>query len=370
MEHQRIAVEYGLKHNKWLLADEQGLGKSKVAIDIAVKLNKRCLIVCCVNTLKKNWEKEIRKHSNKTSSIYPQTDGFFIIVNIEKLRNEETAVQLSKLCRDWIVVVDEIHKVKSPRSKQGQGLLSLQPEYKLALTGTPVTDSPLDLYVTLKWLDCEPRCYSQFRSRYCIIGGYNEIIGYKHLDELKSRLQRIMLRRLKRDVLELPDKTYINWYVEGHEQGRTITELRQSTAAVKLEELKKIAYNSIVFASYVKTAEAIHSQIGGYLITGNTKDRQKYIDAFQCDNKNIVGTYGALGHGVTLTAADSVIFIEEPWNISDKKQAEDRAHRIGQVKPLKIYTLMVKDSIDEYIHNLLENKGKVTEKLLQDYANG
>lgn len=361
MEHQRIAVEYGLKHNRWILADEQGLGKSKVAIDIAVRKD-RCLIVC-PNSLKENWQKEIRKHSNKTSSIYPQTDGFFVIVNIEKLRNEKTAAQLNFN----MVVVDEIHKIKNPYSKQAKGLLSLQPEYRLALTGTPLTDSPLDLYVTLKWLGYAPS-YDRFKSKYCIIGGYNEIIGYKHLDELSDNLKGIMLRRLKKDTLQLPDKTYITRYIKGHEQGKTITELRQSTAAVKLKELKKIAHNSIVFTSYIKTANMIHSLIGGYLVTGETKNRQECIDRFQKDKCNIVGTYGALGHGVTLTAADSVIFIDEPWNISDKRQAEDRAHRIGREKPLKIYTLMVKDSIDEYIHKILETKGKVTEKVLKDYA--
>lgn len=142
-QHQIDGFNYGINHNCWLLGDEQGLGKTKQVIDIAVakkEESKHCLIVCGVNGLKWNWVNEITTHSNETAWILGQrfkngkirigsnadklndikalstgqlSNNYFIITNVESLRDKNIADELSKLCKNGtihIVAIDEIHK--------------------------------------------------------------------------------------------------------------------------------------------------------------------------------------------------------------------------------------------------------------------
>ena len=141
-QHQIEGFQYGLNNDRWLLADEQGLGKTKQVIDIAVAKKlangyKHCLIVCGVNGLKWNWVNEIYTHSNEDAWILGQRykaghrvvgsladriedvkrikdiESYFLITNVETLRNEEIAKEIQKLCKDGtigIVAIDEIHK--------------------------------------------------------------------------------------------------------------------------------------------------------------------------------------------------------------------------------------------------------------------
>ena len=178
--HQMEAFEYGLQYDKWFLGDEMGLGKTKQAIDIAVakKLQrgyKHCLIICGVNGLKWNWMNEIKTHSNETGYILGQrgnkigsnsdklddvwaltsNDNYFIITNVESLRDENITKALIAMCEHneiGMIITDEIHKMKNPASQQGKAFLKLQAKTMIAMTGTPLMNNPLDLYIILKLL--------------------------------------------------------------------------------------------------------------------------------------------------------------------------------------------------------------------------
>ena len=250
-QHQIDGFNYGFAHDKWLLGDEQGLGKTKEVIDIAVAKKlangyKHCLIICGVNGLKWNWYNEVLTHSNEQPYILGQrqkknrltvggnaekmedvlalsrgelADKYFIITNVETLRNEELAQELQKLCMKKfikMIAFDECHKAKDPNSQQGKGVLKLKAETMIAMTGTPLMNNPLDLFIILKWLGYEEHSFYAFKNRYCEMGGYGnyQIVGYKHLGELQEQLNDIMLRRLKNDVLDLPEKVLIDEYVE------------------------------------------------------------------------------------------------------------------------------------------------------------
>ena len=115
-----------------------------------------------------------------------------------------------------MVIIDEVHKCKNPTSQQGKALEKLDSYYRIALTGTPMMNSPVDLYNVLKWLGVEHHTYTAFKEYYCIFGtfGTNDIVGYKHLGELEELLNSVMLRRLKTDVLDLPDKIRSNIYID------------------------------------------------------------------------------------------------------------------------------------------------------------
>lgn len=452
-QHQLDAFKYGLSHDRWFLGDEMGLGKSKQAIDIAIakKMERRykhCLIICGVNSLKWNWVNEVHTHSNEDAWILGQqtkkgkvTVGgnkekyrqiqklddlpYFIITNVESLRDNDITSEIASMCKSGdigMVVCDEIHKMKNPSSQQGKAFLKLQPETRIAMTGTPLMNSPLDLYVILKWLGYEDHAFYSFRNHYCEMGGFGgyQIVGYKNMGELREKLDDIMLRRLKEEVLDLPEKTYIDEYVEMSTKQRKIYDevtaeiknnidqikmapnplaelirMRQATGftgilsstiqeSAKLDRMEEIVEEAIknekkvvIFSNWEQMTVPIYKTIlnkyrntfitGGY-ITGkiNTEQRQEAVKKFQEDKrcKFIVGTIGAMGTGLTLTAGTVVIFMDEPWTMAAKEQAEDRCHRVGTTENITIYTIMCKDSIDERIHDIVMQKGEMSDSII------
>lgn len=448
-DHQIVGFNYGLQNDRWLLGDEMGLGKTKQVIDIAVakkliKGYKHCLIVCGVNGLKWNWRNEVYTHSNESAYILGQKvkgnkisigsnkdklndvknlaniDSYFIITNVETLRDETINEELQKLCKDGtigMIAFDECHKAKNPTTQQGKGILKLQAETMIAMTGTPLMNNPMDLYIILKWLGYEKHAFYSFKKHYCVMGGFGgyEIVGYKNLDELQEQLDDIMLRRKKEEVLNLPEKTYIEEYVEMSPAQKKIynevtneikdnidqisiapnplaelIRMRQATGftgilsstvqeSAKLdrmeelvEEAKENGKKVVIFSNWTQMTDVIYTRLTtkGFRIaqiTGETPDaqRQSIVENFQAGRYDaIIGTSGAMGTGLTLTAGTVEIFLDEPWNMALKEQCVDRCHRIGQKDNLTIYTLMCKDTIDEKVHMLVENKGKMADMLV------
>ena len=451
-QHQIEGFNYGLNNDRWLLGDEQGLGKTKQVIDIAVakkiqKGYKHCLIICGVNGLKWNWRNEIHTHSNEGCWILGQRftnnyskivigsskdkledlknidhldDQYFLITNVETLRNEDIAKEIQKLCKDGtigIVAIDEIHKCKNPSSQQGKGILKIQSECRIAMTGTPLMNNPFDLFIILKWLGYEKHPFYAFKKHYGVFGGYGgyECVGYRYLDELQAQLDEIMLRRLKADVLDLPEKTHITEYVEmtpkqaqiykevtaqikmnidqikmANNPLAELIRMRQATGytgilsstikeSAKLDRMEELVEEAVengkkvvIFSNWTQMTLPIYNRLAvkyhGTYITGevDSEQRAEHVRRFQEDDdcKFVVGTIGAMGTGITLTAGTVEIFMDEPWNRANKEQAEDRCHRVGTKENVTIYTLVCKDTIDEKVHTLVENKGKMADALV------
>jgi len=443
--HQLEGLEYGLNNGRFLLGDEQGLGKTKQVIDIAVARKliygyKHCLIITGVNGLKWNWRKEVATHSNekawilgtrynskgkeyvgsnldKLEDLNHLPDSYFLITNVESLRHEGICNKIQELCKKGvigIVAIDEIHKCKNPSSQQGKAILKIQPKDRIAMTGTPLMNTPLDLYIVLKWLGYEKHSFYQFKKHFCIMGGYGgyEVIGYKNLSELREQVDTIMLRRLKKDVLDLPDKIYTTDYVEmspaqekiyndvldeirdnidkiklSNNPLAQLIRLRQATGftgilsssikeSAKLDRLEELVEEItasgrkvIVFSNWTDVTKPAYERLKRYnpaYITGETVNRVEEENRFQNDPrcKVIIGTIGAMGTGLTLTAADTVIFLDEPWNRALKEQAEDRAHRIGTASNVNIITLVCQGTIDEKISQLIQKKGAMADMLV------
>jgi len=453
-KHQVEGFNYGLNNDRWLLGDEQGLGKTKQVIDIAVakkqlKGYKHCLIICGVNGLKWNWVNEIHTHSNEDAWILGQRtrnhktvigstadkiddlnalrsiSSYFLITNVESMRNEQIVSKIAKYAKDGtigIVAIDEIHKCKNPSSQQGKGILKIQPECRIAMTGTPLMNNPFDLYIILKWLGYEKHAFYAFKQHYGVFGGYGgyECVGYRYLDELQAQLNEIMLRRLKNEVLDLPEKTYITEYVEMTPkqeqiykevtaaikmnidqikmQNNPLAELirmRQATGytgilsstikeSAKLDRMEELVEEAVqngkkvvIFSNWTQMTLPIYNRLAvkyhGTYITGevDSDQRQANVKKFQEDDncKFIVGTIGAMGTGLTLTAGTVEIFMDEPWNRANKEQAEDRCHRVGTKENVTIYTLICKGTIDERINELVEKKGAMADALVDGKIN-
>lgn len=197
LPHQIEAFNYGMEKNSLLIGDEQGLGKTKESIDICVARKKeliKTLIVCGVNSVKYNWEKEIQIHSNegcvmvdgKTMDVRVQQlndwyrgSSYFGVINIESLRNEKIQDALYLGIKDGYIgaiIVDEIHKAKNGGSQQGKALRFLKAPVKIGLSGTPMNKAE-DLWNILTWLGVERRSFYSFRNAYCTRGAIDSMLG-------------------------------------------------------------------------------------------------------------------------------------------------------------------------------------------------
>lgn len=366
---------------------------------------------------KKNGKYQIGSTVNKIDDLRSLCgDNFFMITNIETFRNtdflRELETQANKI---QMVILDEAHKCKNPSSQQTKGLLRFQPKYILSMSGTFMLNRPLELYVPLFWTKYYKDNYWRFTNSFIIRDDWGNICGLKNMDLLRNMLTDCMLRRLKSEVLtQLPEKTYINEYLEmGKEQQEIYDEVitkikenidkvrlsrnplvemiraRQATGypgilsttcqeSIKMERLvdlvNQIAANGnkcLVFSQWAEMIEEVKNRLSKFnpaIITG--KYSELYIEEQKIKFKNddeckvCCGTIGKMGTGLTLTEANYVIFIDEPWNKGLKEQAVDRTHRIGQNKNVTIITLLCKDTIDERINEIVEQKGLMSNKLL------
>lgn len=469
-KHQMEGVIYGLEHESFLLGDDQGLGKTKEIIDLAMCRKqtdglKHCLIICGINGNKYNWADEVKIHSREDSWILgtrftkrppiKMIEGstkdkmedlnnvphqFFWITNIETLRGGSfkekqgkrtvirfpIAEKIQELCDRGIIgmiAFDEAHKAKNPDSQQGKALLSIDCKGpKIPMSGTFVLNNPLDLYLPLKWSGFETHSFYAYKQHYCKMGGFGgkEIVGYKNLDELRSMVSKVMLRRVKGDVLDLPPKVHTIEWVDAYPEQKSLYKdvrdqvrdnidkvkvhpdplsemlrLRQVTGypgilsstvtkSAKMDRMEELVEEevavggkAIIFSNWSEITNVIRHKLKKYnpaYITGEvgSVQRMEEKDRFQNDPncKVMIGTIGALGTGFTLTAAQLVIFVDEPWNRGIKDQAEDRAHRIGTRGTVRIVTILTRDTVDEGVYNLVQKKGKMADLLVDGKVDG
>lgn len=447
-DYQLDGIQYGLNHDKWLLLDSPGLGKTLQLIYLAQELKNRnkiekCLIVCGINTLKTNWKKEIQKHSNLSSMILGERinskgrtvfDGvpyrinqlnnpieeFFVITNVETLRSSDVVKAINKGKNKFdMIIFDEIHTCKDPNSLQGSHLLKLKKaKYKVGATGTLLMNNPLDTYMALKWIEAERCSYSNFRYYYCVYGGQfnNDLLGFKNLDYLKDMLNKHTLRRDK-SLLNLPDKTIINEYVDMPDRQKIFYDniksgivsevdkvklrpsvvlsmamrLRQATACPDILTTENISSGKIerccdlvnqilsegnkvvVFSTFKETLNILKEKLKEYkplIGTGDISDSEisSNVDKFQSDKDSriFLGTWQKCGTGLTLTSANYMIFLDTPWTNAQFEQAQDRIYRIGTTKPVTIYNLISTDTIDERVLEIVEDKAALSDYVIDD----
>lgn len=469
-KHQMEGVIYGLEHESFLLGDDQGLGKTKEIIDLAMCRKqtdglKHCLIICGINGNKYNWADEVKIHSKEDSWILgtrftkrppiKMIEGstkdkmedlnniphqFFWITNIETLRGGSfkekqgnrtvmrfpIAEKIQELCDKGIIgmiAFDEAHKAKNPDSQQGKALLSIDCKGpKIPMSGTFVLNNPLDLYLPLRWAGFETHSFYAYKQHYCTMGGFGgkEIVGYKNLDELRLMVSKVMLRRVKGDVLDLPPKVHTIEWVDAYPEQKSLYKdvrdqvrdnidkvkvhpdplsemlrLRQVTGypgilsstvtkSAKMDRMEELVEDevsvggkAIIFSNWSEMTNVIRHKLKKYnpaYITGEvgSVQRMEEKDRFQNDPncKVMIGTIGALGTGFTLTAAQLVIFVDEPWNRGIKDQAEDRAHRIGTRGTVRVVTILTRDTVDEGVYNLVQKKGKMADLLVDGKVDG
>ena len=452
-DYQYEDILWLLNNPNCLLLNPPGLGKTLETIYLAEELKSQesyehCLIICGINSLKNNWKKEIQRHSKEScvvigekinskgkvsyssikeraEQLYNKIDEFFIILNIESLRDNLVIDAIKNSINKFdLILFDEVHKCKAPSSNQSKNLLKLTQVGKrhVGMTGTLLMNSPLDAFVPLKFIGKENSTWSNFKSFYCVFDhkfGHDQIVGYKNVDILKDEIDSCSLRRDK-SILNLPPKIIIPEFIDMDSTQQKfyeditngileevdkvnistknllgmVTRLRQATSApsvlsssnivpTKLERatdlVDEIVSNGekVVIFSYFKEplyilAEKL-KQYNPLIGTGDFDDKEvsNNIDKFQKEDKYKVflGTVQKMGTGVTLTAANYEIHIDTAWTYAEFEQTCDRCWRIGSSKPVIIYDLICNETIDERVWELLNKKKNISDYMIDNKVN-
>jgi SWI/SNF-related matrix-associated actin-dependent regulator 1 of chromatin subfamily A len=402
-----------------LIGDDMGLGKTMTAIGYFSRNNLRTIVVTTAS-LKFNWKNEVEKFSNKNATVLDETTTQeeikktdVLITNYDQLKKWEALLSKAKFdC----VVLDESHYISNVSSARTKYVFKLfkKIKHRILLSGTPIKNRPMELYSQLKFL--HPEKFSNkmdFGFRYCGptkgYNGYWEFKGSSNLDELNSRIQEFYIRRKKTEVLkDLPEKRVSNVIFElpkelRKEYNQLLSgkrdELRLERSKQKKEagliELMKYCSNKkvdfveefvknqikedlddkkkvIIFAHFRETQKELKKRFGDIAVTvfgdDSAKERQSSVERFQSDDdvRVFIGSTLAAGTGLTLTAADTVIFADLIWVPAELKQAESRAHRYGQKNSVFVYYLTFNNTIEYVVWKTIQSKLGVVSATLGD----
>jgi SWI/SNF-related matrix-associated actin-dependent regulator 1 of chromatin subfamily A len=426
LEHQKEAIQKLLENKKFILADDMGLGKTTSTIIGALESGSKKILVICPATLKINWKREIENYSDRPIFIAESknfsTEHDFVIANYDIIKNfhdpknkEESLILNSKFD---LVIVDEAHYIKNATAQRTKLINDLvkNTERLWLLTGTPMTSRPMDYFNLLSLVDSPvSKNWMAYAIRYC--AGYQfkvgnrkvwNITGASNLEELRERTSGTILRRLKENVLDLPDKIitpvylklkskayedvmgeYYDWYDKNPEESKSLTvqfskltKVRQIIAEEKIQQTIEIAENIIeqgkkviIFCNFTDSLNKIVEHFGKTAVkldgSMSQHERQYSVDQFQ-ENEKIkvfVGNIRAAGTGITLTAGEAAIFNDLSFLPSEHSQAEDRAYRYGQKNNVLVYYPIFENSIEAIIYDILNNKKQVIATVMGDNQN-
>lgn len=415
LDYQQLGIDFLSTRSAALLADEQGLGKTVQAIGAFCKLKAKRILIVCPASLKLNWQKEITTwvHYLTSDTITTHVVGtgkevlpylshsHVIIVNYDLITRPALFEQLQKM-HFSVLICDEAHYLKNPKTARTKAILGKKglihrAVYKWMLSGTPMTNRPIELWPILKTLAPEvlkPHVsFEAFARRYCnawMAPWGLDVSGASNLEELSNKLRgKFMLRRWKKQVLkDLPDKRYqfipieqtkdmklklanvdfdldslSKMQLSGENLGEIVT-LRRELSDFKLcfcssliaDALEGGVNKMVIFTYHRSIANKLMQKLAKYnplKITGDVavKDRQKAVDRFQNDPnyRVFIGQVQAAGTGITLTAASHVMFLEFSWVPGEVAQAVDRCHRIGQKNSVLVQFPIITDSLEEHM---------------------
>jgi len=423
MTHQKEAIEKLVRNKKFILADDMGLGKTTSAIIAALESKSKKILIVCPASLKINWQREIENYSDRSVYISEgkkfSDEHDFVIINYDILKNfhdikkkDDSIILKTKFD---LVIMDEAHMISNPqanRTKIVNDIIS-KIERVWLLSGTPMTSRPMNYYNLLNIVDNPVAAnWMAYAIRYC--NGFQFSVGKRkiwnvqgatNLEELRERTQTHILRRLKDEVLDLPEKIitpvylrllskeyeelmgeYYDWYDKNPNESSSLTiqfgklmKVRKIIAQEKIKTTIELAENIIeqgkkviIFTNFTDTLQQIYQHFGKsavYLDGSCSKPhRQNSVDEFQTNNKIMVfvGNLKAAGVGLTLTAAEAVIMNDLSFVPAEHAQAEDRSHRIGQKNSTSVYYPLFENTIEGAIYDILNKKKKIISTVMGD----
>ena len=466
-DHQRKALEEGWHRQEFGLFMEMGTGKSKVLIDnlglLFLNGQINFALVLAPKGVYRNWvAKEIPEHMSddiphrvirwvaspnkrqqeEMRSVKDQFAGLTIFVmNVESFSTKKGQTAGEWMARTFgnngLIAIDESTTIKNHKAKRTKALLKIasQFKYRRLLTGSPITKSPLDIFSQTEFLRpglMGHESFYTFQGRYAVLQrrsmgakSFQQIVGYKNLDELTDKIDTFSYRVLKKDCLDLPEKIYTARYVTLTDEQFRMYSLLQQQAMLLFEDGEIVSAPAVitqmlriqqVLSGHLKTddgemkyfpsrrmdalKEILEEHNGKVIIWsrfrydilqitqmlnkefgegsaaayyGDTTDdeRQSIVQQFQSPGSGLrffVGNPATAGYGLTLTEADLVIYYANDFNLETRIQSEDRAHRIGQKNNVTYIDLISEGTIDEKIVEALRNKIDIGARVLGEEA--
>lgn len=444
--HQVEGVRQLARMNSFLLADEMGLGKSLqaltvAAVDFQMGYATRFLVVAPAS-LKGNWQEEIAEHTKFKAVLldgtpkqrrriiedFKDSDNHALIVNYEQV-----IPHLAELneCEFDIAVYDEAHMMKNPTAKRTKASQGLRAKRHFLLTGSPMLGHVNDLWSLLYRIDGGMEKYYHFMNRYAVFGGYKDkqIVGVKNRDELYERLQKVMVRRLKSEVLDLPEKQHVTIRLDLSPLQRRLYKdivdemklaapdplsaspmeienaltkflrLKQvcgTPAAMKFEDGTQYKDESSKLDRAEEMIDEIVNELGEHVVVftqfrdvqrclvdrlnkRNIKSYQLHGDIPNAERvpkvtewkkgpaAPMVAMLQVAGVGLNMTAARKAIFLDKLFVPKLNEQAEDRIHRIGQstTQPVQIYQLVMRKTIEQRVETILKTKKQLFDDVVE-----
>jgi len=452
---------------------EMGTGKTKVAIDTMGYLyesgNINAALIVAPKGVYDNWvQNEIPRHlpdrigrfvvrwqavttkafEERVLQLFglkrrtPEEQGpalQIFVMNVEAFstpRGAEIATKFLTKYPNNIVIIDESTTIKNRSASRTKALMRIGriAKYRRVLTGSPITKSPMDLFSQCLFLSDKALGYGSyfaFQARYAIIvqrklgaRSFQDIVGYRHLDELNAALEKFSTRVLKKDCLDLPDKIYLRREIALTDEQRSAYEQMRLLALVQLEEegaaattqsvltqilrlqqivcghittddgelrelpsrrldeletvLQEVQGKAIIWANWVHDIQAITKMlakaygadsVASYYGQTPQDERQAIVDRFQDPGNPLrffVGQPRTGGYGITLTAANTMVYYSNSYDLEVRLQSEDRAHRIGQRHPVTYIDFVSPKTVDEKILKALREKINVSDTVLGD----
>lgn len=466
-KHQAEALEKACDQQYYAFFMEMGTGKTKVAIDnlamLYLKNKVNAALIIAPKGVYDNWVTlEIPKHlpdevpvkmmrwQPRLSKTYQKELEIFVkhrfdglkifVMNIEALSTSKgTKIAGVFLIQneDNMIIIDESTTIKNRGASRTKNLMTLKgySSYRRILTGSPITKSPMDLYSQCSFLSIRALNFSSyyaFQGRYAIIKqrafgarSFQEIVGYRNLEELNEKLEQFSTRTLKEECLDLPDKLYTRRNITMSDEQNSVYNQMKKLALAQLDsgelsttasiltqimrlqqiccgffqpdvgEIRQLPNNrlsellditdelqgkAIIWASFThdiqQIARSLRDRFGPdsvALYYGDTpqEDRQKIVHKFQdmtSELRFFVGQPKTGGYGITLSAATTVIYYSNSYDLENRLQSEDRAHRIGQKKNVTYIDLVCPNTIDEKILKALKSKINLSQKVFGEEA--
>ena len=463
-DHQREAFEASADAQSFALLLDMGTGKTKVTLDtvgyLFEKSSVELVLVVAPKGVVPNWVPEIEAHlpprierevvlwnpslskkrRDELNELYTKSSKLkFLLMNVEAFSTKKgtDVAELFVNRFKTFMVIDESTTIKNRRAKRTKALCAVGrgAVYRRILTGSPVTRSPLDLFSQMAFLDPKILGFSSyyaFQGRYSIVSrrtmgahSFNQVVGFRRLDELTEKLSEHSYRVKKEDCLDLPDKVYTKREIAlTPEQKRAYDQMKKLALArldsgelsttknvltqiMRLQQIccgnltdnegeihtlpsnrikelldlcEEVQGKAIIWATWTmdirSIADALRDRYGVQAVAtlhGETpdSDRQQIVENFQDQQSELrflVGHPKTGGYGLTLTAASTVIYYSNSYDLELRVQSEDRAHRIGQTNKVTYVDLIVPGTIDEKIVKSLRAKINVADQILGETA--
>lgn len=435
MPRQLEGITKAWPHPGFALFWVMGAGKTLSSIALAGLRHKygliQRLLVICPTSIKGVWAKEFDRYADFPHTLHVHESGRFaarwmngnpfpvLVVGIEAMSVKSGP----EICKEFLsggvsmTILDESSRIKHHNAKRTESVLELYSEsqYRLALTGTNITQGLQDLYPQMQFV--EPKAigeisYYSFKNKYCVMGGYEgrKIVGYTKTDILVNKIKPYCDVIRKSDMKDLPLKSYQVRMVQASKEQKEICKglkkhlklitddkeikmknvleamLRAQqvaggfddegnplTSNPKMKELLELLEDfdgkAVIWARFLPEIEAIRIALSAeypgtvMVMTGETphEARQPMVDVFQKSStlRFFVSNHAVGGAGITLTSATLAVYYSNTFNLEDRLQSEDRIHRIGQTHPCMYVDIVSDLPVDKNVIESIARKSSL-----------